>query len=221
MACFKKIIFLIPLFLFVITCKGLAQQIIPLDNPSFEDVPRRGGESLTPIKGWHDCGLYNFPGETPPDIHPVARKAWEVAMLPQHGKTFLGLVVRYNDTWESLSQRLDESLEGGKCYFISLYLARSPLYKSHTTRSDEIENFTQPALFMIWGGDNYCSKKFLLAESQPVVNEEWALNEFVLHPKEDYSAITIEAFYKYPILNAYNGHVLVDNISPIIEIPCD
>lgn len=221
MTCFQKFSILLLFLLFAVTNDGIAQKTIYLANPSFEDMPRRGGDSYMPIKGWHDCGLNSFPDETPPDIHPVPRAAWEVVMQPQDGQTYLGLVVRYNSTWESLSQSLEEPLEVGNCYSISVHLARSPGYKSGTRRSDEIENFIQPAVFLIWGGNEYCMKKQLLAESQPVVDHKWTLTEFVLKPDVKLTTITIEAFYNVPILESYNGHILVDNISPIVEIACE
>jgi len=43
---------------------------IRLRNPSFEDTPRRGGDTRNVIKDWFDCGRINFPMESPPDIHP-------------------------------------------------------------------------------------------------------------------------------------------------------
>lgn len=43
---------------------------VRLTNPSLKDNPKRGGESITGIAGWFDCGKINFPLESPPDIHP-------------------------------------------------------------------------------------------------------------------------------------------------------
>ena len=34
---------------------------IRLRNPSFEDTPRRGGDTRNVIKDWFDCGRINFP----------------------------------------------------------------------------------------------------------------------------------------------------------------
>ena len=64
-----------------------AQEIIKLQNPSFEDMPRKGVPGMPSIKGWHDCGLSKFPSESPPDIHPVVNNAWEVALEPYDGNT--------------------------------------------------------------------------------------------------------------------------------------
>ncbi|MEO6130368.1 MAG: hypothetical protein ABIQ02_00875, partial [Saprospiraceae bacterium] len=99
--------FIISFFLFCsLACALIAQEAVMLENPSFEDIPRAGGQSTAPIKGWHDCGLTKFHGETPPDIHPVPTSAWEVSKPAYDGNTYLGMVVRYNDTYESLSQAL-------------------------------------------------------------------------------------------------------------------
>jgi outer membrane protein OmpA-like peptidoglycan-associated protein len=204
-------------FLHVIT----AQEVIRLQNPSFEDVPRKGGEFSAPIKGWHDCGLAKFPGESPPDIHPVPANAWEVSKDAFDGQTYLGMVVRYNDTYESLSQALTSPIEGGVCYNFSAFLARSEQYKSGTSRSrNELENFVKPAVLQIWGGNSFCDKAELLGESPAVMNSDWKLYKFLFQPQRNYAYITIEAFYKTPILEAYNGHVLVDGLSEIVPTDC-
>lgn len=205
---------------FIFSISLHSQDVIKLQNPSFEDIPRRGGDYYLPIKGWHDCGLTLFDGETPPDIHPVPGSAWEVTKFPYDGLTFLGMVVRYNDTWESLSQALSSPISAGSCYSFTAFIARSDLYKSHTTRSDSVENFVRPAVFKIWGGNSFCQKSELLGESPAVTNTEWKQYKFLFQPKKSHKYITIEAFYKTPILEAYNGHILVDNLSDIVKVEC-
>ena len=115
----------------------LAQEQIVLDNPSFEGVPHQGGEFMmnriisvspfNPIPQWTDCG---FKLETPPDLHGNQSNFFGVSRKPQSGNSFLGMVVRYNDTWERVSQELKTPLEAGKCYKMSIYLAR----ETHPTR---------------------------------------------------------------------------------------
>jgi len=200
---------------------GKTQEVIRLQNPSFEDMPRKGGEFSSPIKGWHDCGISKFPGESPPDIHPVPANAWEVSKAAYDGETFLGMVTRYNDTYESLSQALSSPIQGGVCYNFSAFLARSDQYKSGTNRSrTELENFVRPSVLLIWGGNSFCDKAELLGESPAISNSEWKLYTFLFQPQRSYTYITIEAFYKTPILEAYNGHVLVDGLSELVPVEC-
>ena len=201
------------------------QETIRLQNPSFEDMPRKGVPGMPSIKGWHDCGLSKFPTESPPDIHPVVNNAWDVALQSYDGNTYLGMVTRANDTYESLSQALSSPIQAGVCYSFTAFLAQSNQYKSATSRTqqlgtNELENFVRPAVFMIWGGNYFCEKAELLGESPPVTNSEWMQYKFVLQPQHSYKYITIEAFYKTPILEAYNGHVLVDALSEFVPIEC-
>ncbi|MEP6646719.1 MAG: hypothetical protein ABJC12_06495 [Saprospiraceae bacterium] len=194
---------------------------IYLKNPSFEDKPRAGGQYSPPIKDWYDCGLQRFPEETPPDIHPVSSYAWQVSLKPYDGNTYLGLVVRYSATYESVSQKLDYPMAVGKCYSMSIFLARSNQYLSGTPRSNTtLENFTQPAILRIWGGNTFCEQVELMAESEPVVNTEWKQYDFQFHPSKYYTYITLEAYYTDSTKVAYNGHVLVDNCSPITVVEC-
>ena len=201
------------------------QETIRLQNPSFEDMPRKGVPGMPSIKSWHDCGLSKFPTESPPDIHPVMNNAWDVALQSYDGNTYLGMVTRANDTYESLSQALSSPIQDGVCYSFTAFLAQSDQYKSATSRTQQLgtnalENFVRPAVFMIWGGNYFCEKAELLGESPPVTNSEWMQYKFVFQPQHTYKYITIEAFYKTPILEGYNGHVLVDALSDLVPIEC-
>ena len=49
-----------------------------------------------------------------PDVHPG--NYWEVNKPAFNGKTYVGMVVRNNDTWERISQMLEKPLIGGVCY---------------------------------------------------------------------------------------------------------
>ena len=200
----------------------ISQEVIKLSNPSFEDTPRAGSRATPPIKGWVDCGLTNFPKESPPDIMPTSSHAWGVDMHAIDGETYISMVVRNNDTWESISQKLETNLHASKCYSLDVFICRSITYKSRTRLTPkEIQDFTHPVVLQIWGGNSICEKKALLARSEPIENYVWQLYSFNFQTEEDYSYITFEAFYKTPTQEAYNGHLFLDDLSPIIEISCE
>lgn len=188
-----------------------AQDVISFYNPSFEDSPQH---SKT-VKGWQDCGFIN---ESPPDVQPGS---WEVSLRAQHGNTYLGMVTRDNDTWERVSQRLPKPLEGDNCYKISLYLAAFEEYISASKLTGRISNYNAPTVLRIWGGNYSCDQGQLLAESQPVNHSDWEKYTFRLEPEADYQYIMLEAYYDVPVLIPTNGNLLVDNMSEIVEIPCD
>lgn len=188
----------------------LAQQkpvTIKLDNPSFESFP---GGAQTP-QGWFDCG---FPGESPPDTHPSG--AFEVTKKAAHGDTYLGLVVRDNNTWEAVGQRLKSPMLKGVTYKFSLMLARSESYVSQSRNTNKTTNYVTPVALRIWGGNSYCQKSELLGEAPPVSSGTWLRQEFKMTPKTNYSYITIEAFYKVPTVLPYCGNILIDNASDIV-----
>ena len=201
------------LFLAVVLCQaGMSQEAIFLTNPSFEDFARH---SMQP-QGWSDCG---FTGESPPDTQPSGD--FGVTFPPTDGNTYLGMVVRDNETWESVSQRLSKPLLAGKCYKFSLNLARSRFYVSISRiRGDEV-NFSRAVKVRIYGGSRLCNRAELLDESSMVTQANWMEYNFKFEPRSNYSYIVIEAFYETPVLFPYNGNVLVDNASPITPIPCD
>ena len=191
---------------------------IHFTNPSFEGNPMEGGVFPRLPKGWNDCG---FPGETTPDVHPVRGGNFSVSKAPAEGNTYIGMVTRDNDTWEQVSQKLNDPLKAGKCYSFSAALVRSEMYLSQSRVTKKPANYVQPIQVRFYGGNSVCAKEELLAFSSLIKNIRWLQYEFTIHPNQDYKYITIEAFYNVPTLYPYNGNVLVDNLSPIFEIECD
>jgi len=205
-------------------------QDVSIFNRGFEDTPRRGttnGFNYTrSVDGWFDCGTRRFPAESPPDIHP--NNYWKNNLPPAKGRSYVGLVVRQNDTWESISQGLDIPLKKDQCYSFSIYMARSNDYWSKsrdinnniTSENDKPVNYVEPAVFRLWGGSVYCAQEQLLAESEPIDHKDWRVYEFKIEPKSDINFILIEAFYVVPTFFPYNGHILIDEASDFKEIPC-
>lgn len=204
------------IFIFSIT-NILAQEegAIFLTNPSFEDLPQHS----KPPRGWYDCG---FAGESPPDVQPSGEFG---VVKPAHdGQTYLGMVVRDNDTWEAISQRLSSPLQKGQCYSFSIYLAQSELYISYSRipgNSNKEANYITPAKLRIYGGFDYCDKQYMMAETNLIINKRWIEFNFKFEPIDNYTHIIFEAFYKTPTLFPYNGNILLDRASPIEPIPCD
>lgn len=190
--------------------------VINLENPSFEDSPRAGTKGGKPPVGWFDCGGAT---ETSPDIQPGF---FGVLKAPSNGSSYIGLVVRDNETYESVSQRLNQPIEAGKCYEWSLDLCRAEEYTSPTsTNPEKPMSFASAVQVRIWGGNGFCDRAELLYTTPYVVNTRWLGYLIPLKPKKgNYSFIIIEAFFKTPMLFPYNGNVLVDNAAPIKEMDC-
>ncbi len=197
----------------------LAQKEAPilLTNPSFEDAAHIGIVGGSGPSGWYDCPSKG--GESAPDVQPGF---WKVTRAPSNGSTYVGLVVRDRESWEGIGQRLTRQLEINQCYEFSLDLCKSETYMSPTTTSDPVEvPFGTPAKIIIWGGNGYCDKAEVLAQSTIITHTRWITYNFRLNPhKGNYSFIMIEAYYKTPVLFPYNGHVLIDNASAIKPIVC-
>jgi len=205
--------FFIFLFFLALCFSAQAQDdIIRLKNPSFEDVPKAGKAPA----GWYNCG---FSGETPPDVQPdptffVTKQAYDRG-------TYMGMVVRDNDTWEKVGQRLSKPIQANTCYNFSIYLCRSQLYRSRSQLTQEIANYVTPSKLIIWGGDENCAKKERLGESKVVRSFDWTQHDFKFEPQQTHQYIVFEAFYETPVLFPYNGNILLDNASAIVPTPCD
>jgi len=193
----------------------LNAQEIYLVNPSFEGEP---SPSSTP-SGWMDCGMN---GETAPDTHPAPPEIgdfFNVITPAQHGGTYMGLVVRDNDTWERVSQKLNKPLSGGKCYKFNLQLSRSDSYLSLSKTVGRTVEFNEPVVIRLWAAHDHCDQGELLDETDAINHSGWQEYSFEFTPTKEYRYFMIEAFYKTPVLFPYRGNVLVDNCSPIVA--CD
>jgi hypothetical protein len=190
-------------------------QNIELENPSFEGEPKAGMGTENPVNWWDDCG---FSKETSPDIQPGA--GFNVTQTAFDGDTYLAMVTRDNDTWEALGQELKTPMKADKCYYFSTYLAMSDRYDSRSKSTLKEVSFSNSVVLRIWAGHFKCEKLQLLAESPPVASSEWEIFECTFTPSDNYTFFYIEAYYVDDEKRAYNGHILVDNLSDLVEVKC-
>ena len=177
---------------------------ISLTNPSFEDVPR----CCEAPRGWNYCGP---PDESPPDVQPGS---FQVTKPAHSGDTYLSLVVRDNDTWEGVGQRLPTPLQVGQTYIFEAQLARAELFLSLSRTTGREVNYTTPVKLRIWGGSEFCDHAELLAESPLITTTQWNNYQFEMTPRKGaYLYLTLEAYYKERKWFSYNGNLLVDTIS--------
>ena len=188
-----------------------AQDTIQLQNPSFEwDRPIK---NIIP-QGWKSCGWRH---ESPPDVHSKMTAHYYVRHFPQKGKNFLGLVVRSNFTKEAIAQKLVKPLLENKTYQMSVYVATANDFVSKDSKTRQKANYNTPAILRIWGINQLCETQELLFESEPIDHQDWKKLLIQFSPQTQHSHIMLEAFFDKKIDEPYNGHILLDNISPIIE----
>ncbi len=196
------------LFLLILTT-AQAQDIFELINPSFEINDPGAG---LPPSGWIDLGLKT---DTPPDRQPGR---FEVILPAQDGELYVGMVVRENNTWEGLGQKLSGFLQKGSAYTFSIYLTRSQKYMSATKTSSMPINFNAPTILKIWGYNTVTQQDELLAESSAVSHSEWTKYSFTLKPTvADFDELDLMAYYA-PGFEKKNGNLLMDNCSDIVRI---
>jgi outer membrane protein OmpA-like peptidoglycan-associated protein len=162
--------------------------------------------------------MIRFPHETPPDIHPG--NFWENNTPPSEGRTYVGMVVRDNETQEAIAQRMTAPLKVGKCYKFTIDLSRSERYVSQSRTTSTQQNYTTPTVLRIWGGNGNCDEKQLLGESAGVNHADWRTYQFKIKPNAPFTHIMLEAYYKTPVIIPYSGHILLDNLSDFDEMDC-
>jgi len=171
-------------------------QYIELVNSSFEGDP----SDATVPQGWMPCKE-----GTTPDILPGY---WGVYTEPSDGDTYVGLITRQNNTWESIGQRLTNTLEKGRCYSWSMDLAHSDTYSG----------YNNPIKVRIWASKLKCQKDQLIYESVVIEHLDWQTYSFRFTPDGDYRYIMIEAFYSEKPFQ-YKGNILIDRVRSIMA--CD
>lgn len=185
---------------------SMGQHAIPLKNPSFEDAP----QCCTMPEGWY---YYGHRDESPPDIQPGS---FEVTTPALDGKTYLGLVLRDNKTWEGIGQDLEQPMQKGYLYELTIALAMPEKMISISRTTGEYAPFNHPVLFRIWGVDIKNKKEELLAETPKIDHVDWKNYTFTLLPRKgNYPAIAFTAWFADGLENPYNGYILVDNSSAL------
>ena len=207
---YKKILLAFSMLVFL---GKLFSQPVPilLNNPSFEDVPMHS----KPPAGWYYCGPTL---ESPPDVHPNGY--FNVSHQADDGQTFVGMVTRDNNSWEAIGQRLNSPILANHCYQFSLRAARSDTYESISRTYQQLSTFATPVKIRIWGGNQNCARKELLAESKVIKSIEWKSYSFTFHPKQNCQNLIIEVYYQSPQDAPYNGNLLIDKASPLLPIDC-
>jgi hypothetical protein len=202
------------------TCYSQLRDSIVLVNPSFEDIPT----CCKAPKGWTECG---FKGETPPDVQPAMDQHnnpfFNVTTEPYDGDTYLGMVTRENDTYEGVVQKLARPLLKDRCYSFSVMLCRSDTYLSASNkgRPTDLKKFNNFIRLRIWGGETFCHMKELLAASPLIRSTEWERYDFQFKPANNIDFIELQAYYQEGAINPYNGNILLDKASAIIETSCN
>ncbi len=165
-----------------------------LNNPSFEDTP---SDATTPM-GWFECEEY-----TTPDILPGYWGVYEEAV---EGETYVGMITRENSTFESIGQRVSETMKEGYCYEFNIDLAHSNSYSG----------YNKPIKLRIYTANNKCDDQQLIFESPVIEDEEWQRFKIQFTAEKDYRYLLFEAFHKEGWFK-WKGNILMDNITPIIH----
>ncbi|WP_235295887.1 hypothetical protein [Portibacter marinus] len=184
------------LILLIVVFNAIALKAqITLNNPSFEDEP---ADATVPM-GWFPCAK-----GTTPDILPGF---WGVYSEASEGQTFVGLITRFDGSYESIGQRFSERLDEETCYSFKIDLAQSLSYAG----------YNEPLKIRIWVSNRKCAKEQLVFESKFIEHSNWKTYDINFTPDFRAKYILIEAFYTEGEINR-TGNILIDNITPLI--PC-
>ncbi|MCB9267960.1 MAG: hypothetical protein H6561_00100 [Lewinellaceae bacterium] len=184
-------------------------QNIPLRNASFEENAYSMPEEwISGNKSFSKKIAFIQPNEKT-----------EVSKTAFDGNSYVALVVRETGYKEALAQKLSQPIRGGSAYEFSIELCMSERYVSPLPSSQEgpsPKSYINPVFFKIYGSDNPLNRDELLAVIGPVNNFNWQNYTVILESSRNHNWLVLEA--DFDNWNPYNGHVLLDNASDLIEI---
>ena len=203
----------------------LSQEIIVFKNPSFEAqlLEANSNYSAQDIDSWEDCSQTLFIGETPFDVQPGF---WGVSLKPKHGSSYIGLITRKNETYESIGQRIQNRLKRGVEYSLSLHIATS--YKSKSPSSETQKGYkssnskenpyavSSPAILRVRLTNSITKKTELIYTSNPILNNKWGILDIKFTPRFDADYIIFEAYFPNSNEPTY-GNILIDAINMDIK----
>jgi hypothetical protein len=179
---------------------------IYLDNPSFEGQPSMG---VVP-NGWYQTFTNR---ESPPDTQPGQ---FGVSLAAADGNTYLGMVCRDNNTYESVKQKLKMTLDTNQVYSFSVHLACADSYVSPSRLSGNQASYTTLIGLTVFGMNSVSKTPFLLAVIPQVMTRSWTEYELTLKPQEQVETIILQAYNPYS--GPINGNILLDHCSPLIRV---
>ena len=109
-----------------------------------------------------------------------------------------------------MGTKLDFPLLANQKYKFSIAACRSAVY---TSLGPTAPSYHKAVRLRIWGGNNFCGREELLAQSETVSNTDWKVLKFTILPEMDYEFIQLEAFYVENTTIQYNGNILIDKAS--------
>jgi gliding motility-associated-like protein len=173
-----------------------AQSVIMFSNPSFEGMP----QGNVPPEPWYNCQRNRDMWSTA-DTQPGV---FGVTTPPSDGKAYVSMVCRQDGSNEGVYQQLPDPLRPRVSHTFRIDMA----YSAGDPREPR-----RPARLRVWGAAADCQRTELLWQSGQIGHEEWRTYTVRFTPTLTAAAILLEVFFDGP--QAYDGRLLVDNLSPI------
>ncbi|HRI59484.1 MAG TPA: hypothetical protein PK228_07165 [Saprospiraceae bacterium] len=161
--------------------------------------------------GWETVGVE-------PDVQPGVSGC----VLPaRDGSNYIGLDV-VGELSKGVGQELKGNLEKDSTYVLSLYLAYSDTYQAvqQTKKGFKTVNCDKPASLGIIGLNRQEGLAELMAVATPATDKTWQKHIVYFRPvKVGYNEIGFVALPEEDAPRDWNGNLLMDKVSAIIQIP--
>lgn len=169
------------------------------------------------IPHWQNEGIQ---GATPPDLHILNQNKWGVTQTPADGEKYVGLVTRFHESYEGISQKLKRALHEHQEYMFTLQVCTFAEYEMQEAPIPEGNQ--QPIVLRVWG--KYSKREMEWQElftSSPIQNIDWEKLTVSFMPVSQIDHIKIGAYWEEGVLFPHNGNILIDDLSPIYLLEYD
>lgn len=186
---------------------AFSQDTLRLVNASFE----LAGHPNPVLAGWSALGIE-------PDVQPGVSGC----VLPaRDGAHYIGLSA-VGELSKGIGQALKGNLEKDSTYVVSMYLAYSDTYQAvqQTQKGFKTIQCDKPASLGVVGLNRQEGLAELMAVTTPVTGKNWKKHLVYFRPaKAGYNELGFIALPEADAPQDWNGNVLLDKVSAIIQIP--
>ncbi len=215
--------------------ESLEQEQIDLPNGSFENhqpnewnwmgTSNSTGKAEIGIpENWSSCGeeraVYILDGER--------SRYHKRSLLAASGAYYVGLAINEEGVAGQISIQLSDPLEVNQDYGLSFHTAFAEKYR-HWYFASEYEKDTynykkylhfknKPVKLRIWASNDGCEQEELVYQSGLINHVKWQETTIEFNVETNYLFLIFESVFPEGTTRAYNGNILIDDISDVIKI---
>lgn len=184
---------------------GIEGQAYKYDKKTGQKIP------FELLRGIHVSKPWQVPGKGP---------FKHLTVQPVEGKSCAGFYTTKIGEITAITKELSAGLDYHSCYTFNLYLSWDESFgRGLEGKIESFDSSENPCVLRIWAGDASNKRIQLLGVGPIVYHQEWKNYAFNFQAEGNYTHITLEAYYAGK--SFFDGHFLLDQLSPVVRMGCE